>query len=263
MLHLPTAGLAVSATGSTGGRDHFEVGFQNPAAVFGTWGERLWAPAVEITNGYGFTVFHRDPGSGVTCASCHPEGNEDGLVWDFVAGVDGVVVAGPRKTPALTGLATERAPYHWLGELATKDDLVRSALTMRMGGFEPDPALVDALFTWLDGLPVRRPRLEAGEAALVPQGEQLFLERGCAGCHTGPALTTNAVVAVRPDGLATKVPSLLGVGSRPVLMHDGCAASLRELFTGPDACTGGDLHGQLSGLDEARIDAFVAWLKTL
>jgi hypothetical protein len=58
-----------------------------------------------------------------------------------------------------------------------------------------------------------------------------------------------------------QVPSLLGVGTRLPLMHDGCAETLRDRFDDPDC--GGHDHGDTSQLSSSDVDALVTFLETL
>ncbi|MCA9606704.1 MAG: hypothetical protein KC619_13960, partial [Myxococcales bacterium] len=59
----------------------------------------------------GFELFHTATPSMTACASCHPEGGEDGHVWDFVG-------TGVRRTQTLLGGLLETAPFHWAGDQA-------------------------------------------------------------------------------------------------------------------------------------------------
>ena len=56
----------------------------------------------------GHLIFHANAGGGLACASCHPEGGEDGRVWNFVC-------AGARRTQSIRGGISETAPFHWDG----------------------------------------------------------------------------------------------------------------------------------------------------
>ena len=46
---------------------------------------RLIALTGERALDAGRAVFHTQTSIGLACASCHPEGREDGLVWDFAS----------------------------------------------------------------------------------------------------------------------------------------------------------------------------------
>ncbi|MFO0609841.1 MAG: c-type cytochrome [Polyangiales bacterium] len=199
----------------------------------------------------GHDVFHASTASGLACASCHPEGGEDGMVWQFAD-------VGARRTPSLRGGILRTAPFHWDGDLRDMGALCETVFTARMGGGALAPAQVQSLGRWLDGLTA--PRAPAGDVDAIARGEALFRAEGtaCASCHSGPALTNNATAAVG-TGRPFQVPSLVGLAYRAPYMHDGCAATLAARFTDP-ACGGGDAHGRTSHLTPAQVDDLVAFL---
>jgi hypothetical protein len=205
-------------------------------------------------------LFHTAaPASGVACASCHPEGLEDGRVWTFVTPGVG---SSRRRTMALAGLLLSREPYHWDGHLADAEALMADTFTLRMGGGAVDPDVPAALFDWLDDLrPVRGIPLALPD--VVEQGRNAFYLAECHECHLGPAFTNNKIShALRPIVDPVKTPTLLGVGTRSPLFHDGCAATLEERFA-PPCDDGKNRHGKLSVLSPADLDALVAYLRTL
>lgn len=117
-----------------------------------------------------------------------------------------------------------------------------------------------ALRDWIDSIRAPRPRASADPAG-VTRGRALFEDPaiGCSGCHAGPLFTNNATMNVG-TGEPFQVPSLIGVSARAPLMHDGCAATLRDRF-GP--CGGGDRHGHTSGLSTLQVNDLVSYLETL
>ena len=50
----------------------------------------------------GHAVFHANSGGGIACASCHPEGHEDGRVWQFAC-------EGTRRTQDLGAASRARS----------------------------------------------------------------------------------------------------------------------------------------------------------
>jgi cytochrome c553 len=200
----------------------------------------------------GRTLFHTQTPAGISCASCHPEGRDDGSVWTFSE-------LGPRRTQSLGGSLLSRAPYHWGADMASLHDLVGDVFAMRMGGGEVSDETKRALGAWLDRVPA--PRGVVVDAAAVARGAELFdaPELGCRSCHTGELLTNNKLANVGTPAIV-KVPSLLGVGARAPYMHDGCAATLRDRF---GACGGGDNHGHTSQLTPAELDDLIAFLESL
>jgi mono/diheme cytochrome c family protein len=197
----------------------------------------------------GHEAFHRAAPARIACASCHPEGAEDGHVWQFDAG--------PRRTQALGGGLLATAPFHWDGAMAGVQDLVHEVFTRRMGGkLQPDQ--VGALERWLDTLPGPAAP-PARDAVAVARGRELFTgAAGCAACHAGARLTSNASVDVGTGGMF-QVPSLLGVWARAPYLHDGCAVTLRDRF-GP---CGGAAHGITANLSSTQVDDLVAYLEGL
>lgn len=75
----------------------------------------------------GHTLFHRDAGRGIACASCHPEAGDDGHTRLFEG-------QGLRRTQPLAGGLKGTAPFHWGGELSSFDHLMDEVMVRRMGG---------------------------------------------------------------------------------------------------------------------------------
>ncbi|MGC4095422.1 MAG: cytochrome c [Polyangiaceae bacterium] len=209
-------------------------------------------PGVSVTD-TGHDIFHRDSGGGIACASCHPEGTDDGRVWNFAP-------SGARRTqPIDVGLA-DTAPFHWDGDLASMDKLLGEVFVRRMGGPIESSARAAAVQDWVFGLTPRAPVRVASDSA-AERGAELFKSRevGCSGCHSGPKFSSTGSVDVGTGG-KFQIPSLLGVAQRVPVMHDGCAKTLRDRF---DATCGGSAHGKTSQLKEEQLADLVAYLETL
>jgi DNA-binding beta-propeller fold protein YncE len=200
----------------------------------------------------GHALFHADAGRGTACASCHPEGADDGRTWSF-RGV------GARRTPAVPPGFLTTAPFHWSGDLPDLDHLMRTVFTERMGGAELSSAQVAAVGGWLDTRPT--PAARAGhEDDAAARGSAIFYGAGeCSTCHSGAMLTSSATVDVGTGG-SFQVPTLLGVSRRLPVMHDGCAQTLADRFE--PAC-GGAAHGQVASLTTGDRDDLIAFLETL
>jgi mono/diheme cytochrome c family protein len=201
----------------------------------------------------GHDLFHTDAGNGIACASCHPEGTEDGRVWNFSD------VGARRTQPLDVGLAGT-APFHWDGELVDFSALMDRIFVGRMGGAIESEARQQALEEYVYTLPRRPAVRDAGDAA-AERGKTIFqsTSTGCTTCHTGPNLSTGSFAAIG-KGPALQIPSLIAVGARAPYMHDGCAATLRERF---DPSCGGTAHGDTSALTSDQIGDLVAYLETL
>ncbi|WP_437635937.1 c-type cytochrome [Sorangium sp. So ce854] len=203
----------------------------------------------------GHTLFHGN-GTGqmsLACASCHPEGLDDGRVWSFTP-------IGVRRTQSLAGGIAATAPLHWDGDMTDFGAIMSEVFERRMGGQRQSDERVAAFAAWLDTIKAV-PLSEPADEDAVQRGEALFNDQavGCASCHAGEKLTDNRTVDVG-TGKAFQVPSLRGLAARAPYMHDGCAATLHDRF-GP--CGGGDRHGVTSTLTPAQIDDLVAYLETL
>ncbi|MDX2012436.1 MAG: c-type cytochrome [Myxococcaceae bacterium] len=207
----------------------------------------LEAPAVESS---GHRLFHLSTGS-IACASCHPEGHDDGHVW--------TVGGQARRTQALSGGLLETAPFHWAGDLPELQDVMRDTFVSRMGGELPGVDAITNLGQFLEGLEAPRP-LARAQAANVAAGRAAFSKAGCGTCHSGTKLGSTASMPIG-KGAATQVPSLVGVSRRGPWMRDGCAKTLRARFV--DASCGGASHGDAHTLTPAELDALVAYLEGL
>jgi DNA-binding beta-propeller fold protein YncE len=197
----------------------------------------------------GHRLFHSATGA-LACASCHPEGQEDGHVWK-VGGTE-------RRTQQLSGGLLATAPFHWKGDLSSLGHVMQDTLVNRMGGTMPPAAAVGDLGRFLDGLAAPRApsrAVPAPEAA----GRAAFEKARCDDCHAGDKLGSNATVQIGRTE-AFQVPSLVGVARRGPWMHDGCAKTLRQRFT--DTQCGGMQHGDVALLMPTELDDLVAWLET-
>jgi hypothetical protein len=196
----------------------------------------------------------------VSCASCHPGGETDGLVWDFSS-----IGAGRRKTLTMLGQSISMAPQaNGRGQLhrsGDRDELQDFDFTfsgnfMLGAGFLPLPnaplgdpnagqsAELDGMSAFVLSLPpiMRSPHREAdgslSEAAV--RGAMLYqitegpLATGCVTCHPAPAYTDFAfhdVGGFRPlpdfEGPAFNTPTLVSTwdsgGFRQVVPVGGAA----------------------------------------
>jgi hypothetical protein len=199
----------------------------------------------------GHDVFHTQAGALIACASCHPEGRDDGHVWKL----DGDL----RRTPSLRGTIAGTAPYHWPGDEANLDVLVNDVYTIRMGGVMLATPMMNALTGWVQTVPAL-PAPAWVDSAAAGRGQALFERNdvGCSGCHSGPKFTNNTTVDVGTGG-AFQVPPLVGVGWRTPLFHDGCAATMADRF---GSCATPQ-HGSIAGLSSQNVSDLIAYLESL
>ncbi len=194
----------------------------------------------------GHALFHVGTSSGLACASCHPEGGEDGVRWSFFE-------VGSRRTQELRGGLLGTAPFHWSGDRPEMTDIMDDVFRARMGGGSPTDEQMRAVGQWLDAVPL--PHLEPA-SALAAEGAAVFASAGCADCHAG-AMGTNNEMADFGRG-AFQVPPLAGVSFRGPWMHDGCARTLESTVLA--SCAGEEHSVELPARE---VEALVAYLRTL
>ncbi len=138
----------------------------------------------------GHQVFHLTTQSGLACASCHPEGGDDGRSWRFAK-------IGIRRTQNLRGGVLATAPFHWDGDMRDMRHLMTEVFMGRMTGPQLDTQQTDMLARWIDHLPAM-PALPVASADAVDRGKALFNDGavGCATCHSGTKLTNNQNMVV-------------------------------------------------------------------
>jgi DNA-binding beta-propeller fold protein YncE len=194
---------------------------------------------------------------GRACASCHPDGRDDALVW--------ATPEGPRRSILLAGRVKGTAPYSWSG---TEQDL-RVHLATTFDRLNGDGGLksveLDALLAYVESLQPPPPLAAPGDDAQVRRGAQLFAsaEVGCATCHGGPMATDNQKHDVNSKTDADKegsfnTPSLHLVGGTGPYFHDGRYKSLHDLLE----ATRDDM-GHTSQLSPQDLEALAAYVRTL
>jgi mono/diheme cytochrome c family protein len=215
-------------------------------------GDRAVALPGDSREDTGHMLFHMATGSGTACASCHPEGREDGRVWNFNP-------IGSRRTQSIRGGLLGTEPFHWDGDMKDFSMLAHEVMGSRMLGPGLGENHVQALSRWIDRLPALKAPTPS-DAAAAERGRVLFtdMQVGCGTCHMGTKLTSNLSLDVGTGGVF-QVPSLVGIGWRDPFLHDGCAPTLGDRF---GAC-GGAKHGNVSTLGSDQIADLVSYLGTL
>jgi mono/diheme cytochrome c family protein len=193
---------------------------------------------------------------GRACASCHPDGRDDSLVW--------ATPDGPRRSIMLAGRVLGTAPYAWSG---SEDDLrVHLSTTFdRLNGVGGLKSVeLTSLTAYVQSLsPPASP--VAPRDAQSQRGAELFAsaEVGCATCHSGPLGTDNLRHDVKSKTDADKTaefntPSLHLVGGTGPYFHDGRYKTLHDLLTATR-----DEMGHTSQLSPRDLEAIEAYLGTL
>ena len=217
----------------------------------------------------------------ISCANCHPDGDHDGVTWDFTGRGEGL-----RNTPSLLGRSgTGMGPLHWsanfdeiqdfendmrgpsggLGFLSS-DDWAEAGDTLgpQKAGRSPELDALSAYVATLD-TPLASPHSAGAE------DEAAFLAAGCAGCHRAPLYTDSDLGSfIRHDigtlseasgqrlgggpldGLDT--PTLLGVWASAPYLHDGSAVDLRAAILA---------HDNAEALPVSDLDAIERFVRSL
>ncbi|HEY4120888.1 MAG TPA: c-type cytochrome, partial [Byssovorax sp.] len=234
--------------------------------VVGSGAAPIVLPGASSTD-TGHNLFHRNDGGEVSlaCASCHPEGGDDGHTWHFNT-------EGARRTQNLSNDVMTTAPFHWDGDMKDLGMIMHEVFEQRMGGVHQGPEHIAALESYMSKRPAMANPV-IGDAAAIARGQALFVgTAGCNACHNGDKLTNNETKNVG-TGRAFQVPSLVGVVMRAPYMHDGCAATLHDRFDKTlgssdhgvcgGATSGDHAHGNTADLTSQDVDDLVAYLETL
>lgn len=200
-----------------------------------------------------------------SCSSCHShDARVDGMNWDNLN--DGI--GNPKSAKSLLN-AHRSPPSMWLGVRADAFVSVRAGIRNSMFTVQP-PEVADALDAYLQSLkPIPSPHLVSGKlspAAL--RGQELFLSDavGCADCHNGELYTDQKFHAVGTIGKFDQpanrfdTPSLIEVWRSGPYLHDGRAATLRDVLT---TCNQEDKHGATSQLKPEQIQDLVEFVLSL
>lgn len=193
---------------------------------------------------------------GRACASCHPDGREDGLTW--------ATPNGPRRTKLLAGGLEGTAPFAWDGGAPELEDHVRETFKRLRGAGGLRSIELRALVSFMRALPPP-PKAKSRATALAERGAEIFASEkaGCASCHTGDTFTDNKTHDVKSRtsvdrALLFNTPSLRYLRGRAPYYHDGRYATLRDLLKGVDGAMGHTKH--LSSDDLGALEAFLMTL---
>jgi len=191
-------------------------------------------------------------GSGVSCATCHFDGRDDGLTWPLARG--------ERQTPSLGGVVSETTPVTWSEGMGTVQGEALETSTTLMAGTGLDTGSLDALAAWVNATTAGDGDPHADEAA-VALGAELFARSdvGCEVCHSGARFTDNEAHTVLGESTAYNTPTLQGVGMSAPYLHDGRIGTLESLVE-----RAGELGmGDTSQLTDDERAGLVAFLRSL
>ncbi len=197
----------------------------------------------------------------LSCASCHPEGRADGLDWDMPN--DGI---GNTKNTKSMLYSFDTPPAMWRG--------VRDGAHVGIkAGFkyikfkEPTQEEEDDVAAYIKSLssePDPYSNKDGTMTADAVAGKAIFesSETKCSYCHSGPLYTdlkahdVGTKDILDPDGMYY-TPTLLEMWRTAPYLHDGSAATMREVLTTKNV---GDKHGKTSHLTSRQLDQLEAYI---
>ncbi len=222
-----------------------------------------------------------------SCGSCHLDGESDQHVWDFTDRGEGL-----RNTTSLLG-NSGISPLHWSANFDEVQDFEHDIRGPQQGtGFlsdedwaatsstlgAPKAGLseeLDALAAYVESLTEVPPSPYEGSA----EGEAIFLEAGCADCHSGERFTDSGfdsegrallhdvgtlseTSGMRLGGELTGLdtPTLRGLWLTAPYLHDGSAEALMEVLVERNL---EDQHGQTSLLSTTELQQLELYLLSL
>lgn len=216
----------------------------------------------------GRKLFHatndkRISSDGRACASCHPDGRDDALVWSSPNG--------QRQTPILAGRLSGAAPFGWNGD--ANDVSTHLVSTMkRLGGTgmdgtdakPEDKADKEALIAYV--MSMKTPASTAHVTDAVARGRDLFRseQTECSTCHGSdgdlPDGSQHDVKSRNASDLKAKfdTPSLKGLSGSAPYFHDGRYPDLKTLLVKSDGKMGHTKH-----LSANELEDLTAYLETL
>ena len=200
-----------------------------------------------------------------SCASCHPgQARVDGLNWDLLN--DGI--GNPKNTKSLL-LSHRTPPAMSMGVRETAETAVRAGIRHILFTVQPEEVAV-SIDAYLKSLtPVPSPHLVKGRLSdSARRGEKLFKDRsvGCATCHPPGLFTDLQTYDVGTRGRFDQpgdrfdTPTLVEAWRTAPYLHDGSAATLREVLTTRNPC---DKHGKTSHLTPQQLDDLAAYVLSL
>ena len=199
------------------------------------------------------------------CSSCHShDARVDGLNWDNLN--DGI--GNPKSAKSLL-LAHQTPPSMWLGVRSNAYVAVRAGIRNSLFTVQP-PEVAETLDDYFKSLkPMASPLLVKDKLSEASErGKKLFFSEtvGCADCHTGSFYTDLRFHDVGTVGKFDQptdrfdTPSLVEVWRSGPYLHDGRAATIREVIT---QLQHEDKHGNTSNLTPTQIDELAEYVLSL
>jgi YVTN family beta-propeller protein len=213
-----------------------------------------------------------------SCYTCHPDGHEDGLVYNMASKDMGRNVT---NTQSLRDIS-ETAPFKWNGKNLTvyrQDGIRFSTVLTRTEQFSYSDldAIVSYIMTGIDYPPNLQYNPDGILTETQLRGKKIF-ERDrdktgnpipsnnrCVVCHPPPYYTNRQpayvnTLASSDDSILFDTPHLNNIYASPPYLHDGRAATLEEIWT---LYGNKDKHGRVGDLTKTELNDLIEYLKSL
>jgi YVTN family beta-propeller protein len=218
----------------------------------------------------------------IACAGCHPEGQHDGVNWDFSQFHDG-----KRNTQNLSGIFATQ-PLHTIGDRDEVQDFEHNIHALHFGAGLADGADnasvgapnagrsqdLDDLAEYVNSIPVRNesPYRNIADQSLTASalaGKSLFEDTvvGCKYCHPEPLFTDNLLHDVgtflsndTSGYQGFKTASLREIYETDPYLHAGHATTLTDVIGARNPF---DEHGKTSQLNTQQRTDLVAYLNSI
>ena len=201
----------------------------------------------------------------LSCASCHPDARADGLNWDLLN--DGL--GNPKNAKSMVW-SSRTPPVMSHGVRANMEEAAKAGF-VHILFTEPKEQDLKAVIAYLKSLePVTSPyRKEDGSLTeSAKRGEKIFNsgQTSCATCHPSPLFTNLEVFDVGTANPTDRgdtsfdTPTLSEIWRSPPYLHDGSAATLKEVLTQHNLK---NQHGNTTTLTPEQIGDLEAYLKSL
>ena len=227
----------------------------------------------------------------LSCNTCHPENNVDGLLYDIA--IDGGMGMNVIDNRTMRGVAFT-APFKWNGKnpnLARQEGPRAAQLFFRSLGFVGEDR--EAVVAFIESIPLppnryrplpERPLLASAdddppelltplqkigkkifERAYTKDGRYIPIANRCITCHPPPYYTDRllhdvGIHAPFDTDFEFDTPQLNNIADTAPYLHDGRSWTLEEIWTvhGLE-----DLHGVVSDLTKQEFTALIEYLKSL
>jgi YVTN family beta-propeller protein len=213
-----------------------------------------------------------------SCFTCHPDGHEDGLVYNMASKDMGRNVT---NTMSLRNIG-HTPPYKWSGKNITvyrQDGMRFSTVLTRTEAFNYKD--LDALTAYIITSIPNPPNLMYNPDGVLTEsqkrGKNIFerthdnsgyeipVTNRCVTCHPAPYYTNKKMVGVgtlsaTDDSILFDTPHLNNIFASPPYLHDGRAQTLEEIWTLYGKT---EQHGAVNDLTKAQLNDLVEYLKSI